>query len=643
MTSTAPRPPAGGPARRFRRWNGGAGRPTVFQSVAPMSVNESGYTLTEPMHTGTLSIKNLFEQERRHLVPLYQRPYVWTEDEQWKPLWEDVRSVADRLLAGEPSPKPHFLGAIVLEQVRKPTGHVETRILIDGQQRLTTIQLLLEAFADLCGTFGVVDYQGSLLKLTRNADPLSKDADEQFKVWPTNANQPAFRRVMLAGSAEAIRGDRALTGKPLAKAYLFFATSIAEWLRSSEDGFAARVDALLKTVREHIRIVVIDLGEEDDPQLIFETLNARGTPLLPADLVKNLLYYRASVAHENADELYARYWRPFDEDHQYWRKELGRGHAKRARLDTFLQHYLALQTNTEMSVAHLYTAFRDFIRQLGAPPVKDQLESIYEYAQIYRGFDQTETNTREGQFFERLRILEATTIYPFLLKLFRGAYSDSVRRRVLQDVESFLVRRLVCQLSTRSYNRFFLDLLGVTSVDEGDFADQVRHFLLASTAEGGRWPADAEFRDSWLEHPVYTRLRHDRVRMLLEALEKHAHTGRTERLAFNEKLTIEHLLPQEWQRHWPLPTPSAEIEAHRNRVLHTFGNLTLLTKALNPSVSNGPWQEKKAAILEYSSLNLNRRLAHADIWNEEAIRRRGQETVELAIEIWPRPSGSATS
>src|SRR5262245_27156942 len=139
------------------------------------------------MDTGTLSVKKIFEQERRHVVPLFQRPYVWEKEKQWEPLWDDIRSLAEKLLAGKQT-RPHFLGAIVFDQMPKPTGHVETRQVIDGQQRLTTIQILLEAFCDLCRERGLTNHHRSLLKLTRNDDPLSKDDDEQFKVWPTNVD-----------------------------------------------------------------------------------------------------------------------------------------------------------------------------------------------------------------------------------------------------------------------------------------------------------------------------------------------------------------------------------------------------------------------------------------------------------------------
>ena len=167
----------------------------------------------------------------------------------------------------------------------------------------------------------------------------------------------------------------------------------------------------------------------------------------------------------------------------------------------------------------------------------------------------------------------------------------------------------------------------------------VRQFLLASNADNVRWPTDEQFRSAWLTVPVYSSLVRARVRMLLEALEIRLHTGKTEKIEFGEKLTIEHLLPQTWQPNWPLPDgqPALEAELDREKVIHTIGNLTLLTKKLNPSVSNGAWATKLPAILEHSALSLNRKLQSIDEWNEKRITERSEALFDVACQLWPRP------
>jgi hypothetical protein len=389
-------------------------------------------------------------------------------------------------------------------------------------------------------------------------------------------------------------------------------------------------------MRDRLRLVVIDLKEEDDAQVIFETLNARGTPLLPADLVKNFLFYRARLEKQNIEVLYERHWKPFDEDDGYWRKEFGRGHTARARIDWFLQNYLTARTQDEVATSHLYTAFRDFSLRGGL--AADRLADLQRYAKVYRSFDNQPPGSRPAVFFERIRAMDILSVYPCVLELFavHGTASSAVLA-VLQDLESFLVRRMVCGLNTRGYNNLFVDL--VKQIPEpGDVSGRVRGFLLKSDADGTRWPNDDEFRRAWATRPLYHLLVQARIRMLLEALEQALRTGMTEAISFHGALQIEHLMPRSWKEHWPLPEGLSPDEAkeQREKFLHTIGNLTLLTEKLNPAVSNSAWSQKRKAILEHSALNLNRSLLEA--WSEDAIQERSKFLLDVARSIWPHPT-----
>jgi len=227
------------------------------------------------MKSGTLTLKRIFEQERRLVVPLFQRPYVWKQDEQWEPLWTDIETVANAVLAEtrEKPAKPHFLGAVVLDEVNTPTGHLDTRLIVDGQQRLTTLQLLLEAFRDYCLAVGLESHAKGILKLARNDDPMSTDPEDAFKVWPTLVDQTHFRRIMETTSPAALKLVYGVTdnsesvGHPLADAYLFFHSRISEWMEVAESDQTVRANALYTTLREKLRLVVIDLESDDDAQV----------------------------------------------------------------------------------------------------------------------------------------------------------------------------------------------------------------------------------------------------------------------------------------------------------------------------------------------------------------------------------------
>jgi hypothetical protein len=597
------------------------------------------------MDAGTLDLKTIFGQDRRHVVPLYQRPYVWDEKKQWEPLWSDIEAVARRVLADQQT-RAHFIGAIVLEQQAKKTGCLETRLVIDGQQRLTTLQLLLEAFSDYCKAVGAEQHHKALSKLTRNDDPMNENPVEQFKVWPTTVDQDAFQAIMTCGSPSELRrhykaeDEVETVDHPIADAYLYFHRRIANWIAEDPNAQTSRLHSLLATLREHIRLVVIDLGKEDDAQLIFETLNARGTPLLPADLVKNHLFHKVQQAGLPIDELYKTHWKPFDRAHRYWRKAVGRGHQARARIDTLLQHYLTIQARDEILVGHLYVAFRDHATAINDPAAT--LKAIGQYAAMYRTIEDLPPTTRAGLFVERVAAMDTGTIMPIVLELFVSSGAKTAERdAALIDLESFLVRRMICRLTPKNYNRLAIDLLRALAEGTGSPRERLRGVLLASDADTLRWPTDEEFTGTLLNDRLYRTLTRKRLRMFLRSLEQQLHTGKTEQLDLEKRLTIEHLMPRQWQKYWPLPDgATADAEEHRDQIVHKLGNLTLLTRKLNPSVSNGPWEKKIAQITRHSLLRLNKEIeAHnRGTWDEAAIDARGNALAALACKTWPRPS-----
>jgi uncharacterized protein with ParB-like and HNH nuclease domain len=607
------------------------------------------------MQVGTLAIQHLFEKDVLYRVPLYQRPYVWNQEEQWQPLWEDLQRLAETLLAGG-QPRAHFLGASVQDRPPVPPGQIETRLLIDGQQRLTTIQLFLRAFEDVARTHGDQRYHQAIGKLIRNNHPLSTHAYESFKIWPTNADRDDFQTVMDASDRAALlkeygfRANAKAVGRNIPDGYLFFHDAISAWLQEETNGGndEARIRALYSAIRDNVRLVVIDLDEKDDAQLIFETLNARGTPLLSADLVKNSLLNEVQAEGGNAETAYQKYWQQFDIESGFWRAETGRGHAKRARIEIFLQHCLTLMSGDDVTAAHLYTAYRDFAsgEKAGAP--LDRLKTFRKYGMIYKRLLEGHDNPRVRLFLERLRVMDIGTAYPFLLRLFDVLEArDDLLVAVLEDLESFLVRRMVCRLSTRGYNRLFVDLVGALEGDTEQIPAAVRADLASRTAEYDRWPDDEEFRKAWMDNPLFENLTRPRLRILLEGVEAGLRDQYAETHNVPRNLTVEHVMPQSWELFWPLPgaKPEAEERAVRNRLIHTMGNLTLLNEKLNPAQSNKPWNEapdgtagKKEALREHSVLFLNKQLCDADKWDEKAIEARSATLFDVARQLWPSDS-----
>lgn len=607
------------------------------------------------MKADPYEIKTIFGFERQLFAPLFQRPYVWKKKEQWEPLWQDVRRVTEELLSGNEECKPHFLGAVVLDQIKVPIGKPDARSIIDGQQRLTTLQLLMEALRDLLRNRQDLELQRKRIeKLIENQDV--SDPDDRFKIWPTNVDRPVYRVIMETPDPKKMHEhiEKSCPNKRsrLADAYQYFYEEIEEWLGlDNKDGLGCeRSDALVNAIRDKLRIVVIDMDDQDDAQMIFETLNARGTPLLPSDLVKNFLFRSAQQCGADVEQLHAKYWESFDVEDNYWRKEIGVGRIKRARIDVFLQYYLALQKQDEVQMGELFQEYQEFAERNKEKGIEWQLEEFHRFAQHFKQFSETPIESRTGIFFDRLGKMQTTTVFPFLLGLYDKVDNENDRLPILEDLESYLVRRMVCRLTTQGYNRLFLDLVADLSKNGSYTSEGVRGFLLSQSAESSKWPTDDEFRNAWLNVPLYSQITRPRLRLILYALDAALQTSKTESYTLKKGLTVEHLLPQHWKAHWPMgvnegeePSEFAEREHRRNQLLHTIGNLTLLTNSLNPNVSNGSLKKKKAAILRHSAINLNRFLSEETEWDEDRIIARGECLFEKAINTWSYPEDISTT
>jgi uncharacterized protein with ParB-like and HNH nuclease domain len=596
------------------------------------------------VHAEDRTLGVVFETTVHLIVPLFQRPYVWKQEDNWQPLWDSIKTVADRRVAGS-TIRPHFLGAIVLEQLNTETGEVDARQIIDGQQRLTTLQVVIAAIRDICKAKGSADYQEAFTRLSENYVPSKKNPESSFKIWPTNVDRDHFRKTMTAGSIDALARNYEVStnskdyGHLIPNCYRYFYDNVQEWLDGIEgDDLNDRLDLLFSAIRQDLVLVVTDLGNGDDPQLIFETLNALGTPLQPADLVKNFLFHRAERQGAQIELLYDEFWRPFDDNVSYWREEIRQGRLKWHRIDLFLSHYLTLLRKDVVSMTHLFSEFREYFTNDNEVIAEGHIRQLRSYADIYHGFDHYPEESREGIFFQRLEALDTNMAIPVLLEMLRKPISEEDKDLFLEYLESFLVRRAICCLTYKNYNRLFVDMIKHLS-NTSFSSPELLKFLLSRKGESTEWPTDDQFQEAFCEFESYKWMKQARTRMVLEAIERAMRDVKSEKISIREKLTIEHIMPQEWKQNWLLPDEATlEDEIKRNEILHRFGNLTLVTKKLNPSLSNAAWTEKKAALMEHSVLALNRRLQHVTSWNENAIDTYGKQMFDIVLRIWPRPS-----
>jgi len=600
--------------------------------------------------------QKVFMQPQRLDVPLFQRPYVWNREIQWEPLWNDVTLVADRLL-NRPSDKhyPHFLGAVVLQQAPNLIGRMQVRTIIDGQQRLTTLQLLLDALHAELLAVDAIPPARRIEPLITNAEPFWSKPEDRFKVWPTNRDRPAFNAVM--GAKPPVDHDAVgFRGERMVEAHRFFSEQARQWLSTSgPEDLGARAAAIETVVRDLLQMVVIDLAADESAQEIFETLNARGAHLTAADLIKNFIFQRLHASGADVEAAYQRHWKDFETG--FWETEVSVGRVLLPRSSIFLNHWLVARTGAEVVARKVFSQFKTFADVEARVSMTSLLEQVHDAAIVYRQFVTSGTVhtgpvDRLGLFVYRTGVLESEIIKPLLMHLLDPQESlipQTQLHKALEAVESWMVRRMLVRATTKNYNQVVSELIAHLKASGRAEAGDVIEKFLASQASGSRyWPDNDEIRAEIKGLLAYRRLGRGRLRMVLEAIEdykrgwKNGSVGLGEERVARGKFAIEHVMPRRWALHWPAPDGPLG-EAQREQLIHTFGNLTLLTGRLNSKVSNGPWLGsggKRDGLQGHDVLFLNREVVNAgDSWTEETIRSRTDDLAKIIMEIWPIPAG----
>lgn len=609
------------------------------------------------METQVRTPQAIFVQPQRLLVPLFQRPYVWSEELQWEPLWRDLERVATRLLQSpNTTHAPHFLGAVVLQQLQSATSHLQQRTVIDGQQRLTTLQLLLDAMHAEIAHAGAPMPAARLKQLIANDEAFRHEEGDRFKVWPTNRDRPAFNEVMQAKPPVDYQ-KLEHRGSRMVKAHEYFARQCREWLvAEGPEAILPRAEAIERTARELLQIVVIDLMPNENAQEIFETLNARGAVLTAADLIKNFVFQRLLEQGADVEEAYRKYWKQFET--AFWEEIVSVGRVKHQRSSVFLNHWLVARTGEEVVAREVFSRFKVYADFHTEQPMLGLLQEIHRAAAIYREFTEKGESLdgpldRIGLFTYRARTLESEVVKPVLLSLLdhpAGPLPATDIDTALDALESWLARRMLVRATAKSYNKLLADLVSVIrNTEGGKVGEAVRGFFASQRSEVGYWPDDDEVRNELASLPIYRKLSRARLRMVLESIEDHWRgwiAGKTSAAGMRirrNSYAIEHLMPQSWLKHWPLTT--GVIEAERDARIHRLGNLTLLTKKLNSTVSNGPWagdKGKAAHLQEKDVLLLNSRLLkdYAERqWDEAGVDERTRVCIDAILDIWPVPEG----
>lgn len=611
------------------------------------------------------SLLDLFNGKKRYVVPLFQRQYVWTRENQWEPLWEDIQRKFLEKLFQKDGPA-HFLGAMVIQQREVSGNEVPTHLVIDGQQRLTTFQIFIAAFRDVCLALGETEFADDCEDYLVNKRAASSSEEQRYKVWPTNLDRPSFSNVIDAKSKEALEKQHPLVWAKYARkpkprhliieCYLYFYNQISELLREELPELAVheKVTRLFEALRNALQVITIEIDDRDDPQVIFETLNARGQPLLPSDLLRNFIFLRAAQKNESSEDLYNRYWLAFDDP--FWRAEEKQGRLNRPRSDIFLQHYLSLKRKDEVNIGHLFAEYKYWItNKKPFNTVGEELADMELHRGFFRRLLEPENGSAFGDFARTLHALDIRTIYPLVLEILSRTPAPELLGKILIALESYIVRRAICNLTTKNYNRTFLSIVGKLTSDLT--IESFQKILMEQQGDSTVWPRDDVFQKAWLENSVFDSMGSGRVQWILQQIECFMSSGARGHLRAQSTIFVEHIMPQDWIENWPLENGKqgvrwfertieserqAEIKASilRDKISESFGNLTLVTKPLGTSLSNAKYEPRKSEILENSNFALSMSILDAPEWSEEHIFQRGQRLFECAKKIWPMDSNN---
>lgn len=548
------------------------------------------------------TLLEFFEQNQTNqfVIPIYQRLYSWKK-EQCEQLWDDIIKIG-----GNDKMNGHFIGSILYARV--DDTHSSPLLIIDGQQRLTTITLLFIALRDRSSD------EAKRKKIESYLINSDKDGDKKFRLILSESDKDTLLFLIDKNK----RKPSELSLKIVENFKLF-----EEWIRKNTD----KLETIFKGLDKLMIVWIALKKEKDDPQLIFESMNSKGIELTQADLIRNYIVMEMEV--EKQEDFYNQYWRAMEEDFKQSEKQ-----SKREDLfSKFVRHYLTIKTKEVPNINKVYGALKDY-RQKEGIGIENLLKDLQKYCGYFcQIVFKKEADKDLNKALSFLVDLEMDVIYPLLLELYSD-YSDGVLSRqdftsIIYLTESYICRRAVCGLGTNSLNKVFPSF--TKKIDKKQYLKSVEeHF--GSLTGNQKFPNDFEFKDSFITKELYHPKKTEKVFNFLKRLENFD----TKEPVDTQKCNIEHIMPQtltpKWQRDL-----GENFEAIHEKYLNTIGNLTLT--GYNQEYSNKSFQEKKDMEkgFKQSPLRLNQSLKDSEPFGEEKIKKRANDLADLALKIWTYP------
>ena len=548
--------------------------------------------------------------KKRFVIPVYQRNYDW-RSENCKQLYDDLVKVIKN------KRKSHFFGSLV--SVYEPSGRNTEFLVIDGQQRLTTVSLLFLAMYNLINDKVIIPKEESLGKQIYEDFLVDKyqPQDTRIKLKPVKNDQRAFGK--LFNSPDEYIKESNITAN-----YKYFYDRIQKQEITIDELF----DAICS-----LEIINITLNNEDNPQLIFESLNSTGLDLSEGDKIRN--YILMGLPAKEQDEYYEKYWNRIEECTKY-------------DVSSFVRDYLSVKQLLIPSQKKIYISFKEYVEQK-AIETEELLKELLSYAKRYEILICGNTNNKAlNACIIRLNRLETTVTRPFFMEVLRlydeGSLESSQITEVFLITENYLFRRTICDLPTNALNKIFLLLhREIIRYDgsEQNYVEKFKYALLAKN-EKARFPDDDEFAIEFTNRQIYQMNSKNKI-YILERLENYGTAEDKDIYSHCDEgiYSIEHIMPQHLTPTW-IKELGEDYEQIHEIWLHRMANLTLT--AYNSKYSNSSFIEKKTMKngFEDSGIRMNTYIAKKEKWTLSELEERNQYLMGRALEIWALPSTSFT-
>ena len=610
------------------------------------------------LHAEPTTISRAFPPRKQYAIPSYQRNYVWTREGQWEPLWDDLMALTQHVLAEGPGAKPHFLGAIITKQIGAQGGFLDRWWVVDGQQRLTTLQLLIAATRSALQESGLAQCASIFADTLVNATAVVQRSADRYKITHKSSDYAGFSRIIDAAIGDSDNsGDDTL---PLHDCYDYFRNSVADWVgRVAEDARHQHATALTQAILDGLQVVDIRLDGHENSHAIFEALNARGEPLTEWEKTKNyMLSLAVGEDDPDGDRTYADHLEQYDTA-AYWKQWVSVPRFSGKRIELFLFFFAQIELprrrqkasgRTDMPTLprdRLYREFRyvgEHVYRKSPEELQGLLGRLDRYAMIYKRIDQKDADFSDYAHLvmQRRGTLNLASLIPvFMILVDRLGYGADLDR-ALRVVDSFLMRRVALKANYSGFDDVaFGYVQAIRDAPPGEVCAALITALEKSTWTN-RWPGDDEVVTHLREADMYHGISSARKQLLLRGIAQKMHEEKPD-LAMDftlRPLTVEHVAPQNWERHWKDELNFEDTDedwSRLTRLVHRIGNLTLVTRPMNSGLGDQGWNWKRERLYG-DNLEMNRRLIddmEGDLWNEREINRRSQILAEYVNKIWP--------